>query len=135
MMIEIFYILDTQLFITQDLFRKLSNGMFIRLSFPFNFALLCWMQLAYAVLHNLISLIILLFAGMCPLHMAAWAGKEQIVKTLLENKALVNLPSFSGETPLLLASQHGYANVVSQYFGLSFDLYPNHNTKPFPVLR
>ena len=54
----------------------------------------------------------LFFVGMCPLHMAAWSGKDQIVKTLLENRSLVNLPSFSGETPLLLASQHGYANVV-----------------------
>ncbi len=55
----------------------------------------------------------MLITGMCPLHMAAWAGKDQVVKALLDNRALVNLPSFSGETPLLLASQHGYANVVS----------------------
>ena len=47
--------------------------------------------------------------------MAAWSGRDQIVKALLENRALVNLPSFSGETPLLLASQHGYANVVSSF--------------------
>ena len=47
--------------------------------------------------------------------MAAWSGRDQIVKTLLENRALVNLPSFSGETPLLLASQHGYANVVRSF--------------------
>eukprot|EP00794_Sanderia_malayensis_P002635 gene2635-3049_t len=44
--------------------------------------------------------------------MACWGGKDQIAKALLENRALVNLPSFSGETPLLLASQHGYGSVV-----------------------
>ena len=64
----------------------------------------------------------LYFPGMCPLHMASWAGKDQIVKTLIENRALVNLPSFSGETPLLLASQHGYANVVSFARNLLFFL-------------
>ena len=48
--------------------------------------------------------------------MASWAGKDQIVKALLDNRAIVNLPSFGGETPLLLASQHGYANVVSVFF-------------------
>ena len=72
--------------------------------------------------HPSLYLCYVLLLGMCPLHMAAWSGKDQIVKSLLENRALVNLPSFSGETPLLLASQHGYANVVINSL-LSFRCY------------
>ena len=63
--------------------------------------------------------------GMCPLHMAAWSGKDKIVKTLLENRALVNLPSFGGETPLLLASQHGHGSVVS--INVDFELHQKWN--------
>ena len=50
---------------------------------------------------------------MCPLHLAAWAGKDASVKCLLEKDGLCNVPSFSGDTPLHLAAQHGYAGVVS----------------------
>ena len=49
---------------------------------------------------------------MTPLHMSAWAGKDAPVKALLENRALPNLPSHNGDTPLHLAAQHGYATCV-----------------------
>jgi len=53
------------------------------------------------------------YLGMTPLHMAAWAGKDQALKCFLEKRALPNLPSLASETPLHLAAQHGYAACVS----------------------
>ena len=50
---------------------------------------------------------------MTPLHLGAWAGKEGSLKLLLENRALANLPAFSGDTALHLAAQHGYSGCVS----------------------
>lgn len=56
---------------------------------------------------------------MTPLHMAAWAGKEQAVRSLLESNSLPNSPSLAGETPLHLAAQHGYATCVSGFVFVS----------------
>ena len=53
------------------------------------------------------------YVGMTPLHLGAWAGKEGSLKLLLENRALANLPAFSGDTALHLAAQHGYSGCVS----------------------
>ena len=48
--------------------------------------------------------------------MAAWAGKDQAIKALLESRSLPNLPSLAGETALHLSAQHGYAACVSSNF-------------------
>jgi len=52
------------------------------------------------------------FIGMSPLHLAAWSGKVEVARLLLETGADVDTCSNDGETPLILACQHGNSDVV-----------------------
>ena len=54
------------------------------------------------------------FVGMSPLHLAAWSGKVEVARLLVETGAEVDSCSNDGETPLILASQHGNSDVVCQ---------------------
>lgn len=54
------------------------------------------------------------FAGMRPLHYAAWQGKSESVLMLLRSGASVNGISLDGHIPLHLAAQYGHYQVVSQ---------------------
>lgn len=49
---------------------------------------------------------------MTPLHMAAWGNHKEIAVALLQAGAIVNAKTNDGETPLLMASQYGNADVV-----------------------
>lgn len=49
---------------------------------------------------------------MSPLHLAAWSGKVEVARLLVETGAEVDTCSNDGETPLILASQHGNSDVV-----------------------
>ena len=54
-------------------------------------------------------------SGSCPLHLAAWKGDIEIVNILVQqgpSRANVNHQSDSDDTPLHLASQYGYSDVV-----------------------
>ena len=53
---------------------------------------------------------------MCPLHLAAWSGKVEVARLLLEAKADPNFCSDNGGTALQLACQHGNVNVVGITF-------------------
>ena len=55
--------------------------------------------------------------GMSPLHLAAWSGKVEVARLLVETGAEVDTCSNDGETPLILASQHGNSDVVSRMDG------------------
>ena len=50
--------------------------------------------------------------GMSPLHLAAWSGKVEVARLLVETGAEVDTCSNDGETPLILACQHGNSDVV-----------------------
>ena len=52
------------------------------------------------------------FIGMSPLHLAAWSGKVEVARLLVETGAEVDTCSDNGETPLILACQHGNSDVV-----------------------
>lgn len=56
---------------------------------------------------------------MTPLHLAAWSGKVEVARLLLEAGAEVNSCSQNGDTPLILACQHGNSDVVSAQIYLS----------------
>ena len=56
---------------------------------------------------------------MTPLHLAAWSGKVEVARLLLEARAEVNSCSQNGDTPLILACQHGNSDVVSAQIYLS----------------
>jgi len=49
---------------------------------------------------------------MSPLHLAAWSGKVEVARLLVETGAEVDTCSNDGETPLILACQHGNSDVV-----------------------
>ena len=51
---------------------------------------------------------------MSPLHLAAWSGKVEVTQLLLEVGANVNACSDNGDTPLILACQHGNSDVVCE---------------------
>lgn len=51
---------------------------------------------------------------MCPLHLAAWSGKVEVARLLVESGAEVDACSENGDTPLILACQHGNSDVVSK---------------------
>lgn len=53
------------------------------------------------------------FAGMRPLHYAAWQGKAEPMKMLLKAGSSVNGQSDEGQIPLHLSAQHGHYDVVS----------------------
>ena len=59
------------------------------------------------------------FAGMRPLHYAAWQGKAESVLTLLRSGASVNGVSLDGHIPLHLAAQYGHYDVVSSLVNTS----------------
>lgn len=51
--------------------------------------------------------------GECGLSKACAAGHNDLVLTLLQNKADVNLPNmFTKITPLMIAAYHGHCNVI-----------------------
>ena len=50
---------------------------------------------------------------MSPLHLAAWSGKVEIARLLVDSGAEVDSCSENGDTPLILACQHGNSDVVS----------------------
>ena len=49
---------------------------------------------------------------MSPLHLAAWSGKVEVARLLVEAGAHVNANAENGDTPLILACQHGNSDVV-----------------------
>ena len=54
-------------------------------------------------------------SGSCPLHLAAWKGDLEIVKSLVSqgpSRANVNQQSDADNTALHLAAQYGYSIVV-----------------------
>ena len=57
-------------------------------------------------------IVIVTFKGMSPLHLAAWSGKVEVARLLVEAGAHVNASSDNGDTPLILACQHGNSDVV-----------------------
>lgn len=61
---------------------------------------------------TLILVITIFFSGMSPLHLAAWSGKVEVARLLVEAGANVNASSDNGDTPLILACQHGNSDVV-----------------------
>lgn len=54
-----------------------------------------------------------IYAGMRPLHYAAWQGQPEPVRLLLRATASVNAASNDGQIPLHLAAQYGHYDVVS----------------------
>eukprot|EP00931_Biecheleriopsis_adriatica_P092155 TRINITY_DN65983_c0_g1_i1.p1 TRINITY_DN65983_c0_g1~~TRINITY_DN65983_c0_g1_i1.p1 ORF type:complete len:269 (-),score=67.06 TRINITY_DN65983_c0_g1_i1:52-858(-) len=61
------------------------------------------------------------FNGWLPIDAGAQSGDAEVVKLLLENKALVNHTLSDGSSPLLKAAQNGFADVVRVLL--------NHNVK------
>ena len=49
---------------------------------------------------------------MSPLHLAAWSGNVEVARLLVETGADINAGSDNGDTPLILACQHGNSDVV-----------------------
>ena len=50
--------------------------------------------------------------GWHPLHIAAWNGYSEILSALLKKDSHVNFPGMGNSTPLTLAAQRGYVDVV-----------------------
>ncbi|XP_071479322.1 uncharacterized protein [Diadema antillarum] len=65
--------------------------------------------------------------GMRPLHYAAWQGKVEPVRLLLQAGSDPNQPSLDCETPLHLASQYGSYAVVETL--LQYDANPTAKNK------
>ena len=51
---------------------------------------------------------------MSPLHLAAWSGNVEVARLLVETGAHINAGSDNGDTPLILACQHGNSDVVCE---------------------
>ena len=65
--------------------------------------------------------------GETPLHHAAKEGHEDVVKTLLQHEAQVNVMDKLGETPLLLAAQNNHISIVDKLIGEGADVFhKNH---------
>ena len=75
-------------------------------------------HLPHVFVHNIKQAIDFVFGvfmtGMTPLHLAAWSGKVEVTRLLLEAGANVNASSDNGDTPLILACQHGNSDVVCE---------------------
>uniref|UniRef100_A0A0L8GHC2 Uncharacterized protein n=1 Tax=Octopus bimaculoides TaxID=37653 RepID=A0A0L8GHC2_OCTBM len=64
-------------------------------------------------LKSYFSIFVLSVAGMIALHYAAWQGKVEPVRLLLEHGSPVDEKADDGGTALHLASQHGHYDVVN----------------------
>ena len=53
-------------------------------------------------------------SGSTPLHLAAKAGHEKLVRLLMDNEANIIAKDNEGKTALQLAAQNGHLNVVQQ---------------------
>lgn len=53
---------------------------------------------------------------MSPLHLAAWSGNVEVARLFVEAGASINASSDNGDTPLILACQHGNSDVVCEKY-------------------
>ena len=78
-------------------------------------------------------------SGKTPLYFAAELNRDHVVRLLLENGANVNIPNYSGNTPMSVANAKGYytqvVNLLLKYGadpGASSGAYASSNPSPTP---
>lgn len=67
---------------------------------------------AFSVLAWCVSGVVAFQKANTALHIAALAGKQDVVRILVEHKADVNVQSQNGFTPLYMAAQEGHDEIV-----------------------
>jgi len=74
-----------------------------------------------------------LILGYTALHMAAWNGREAVVKLLIGKGADIDARGFSGPTPLYEAAMHDHKNLVELLIGKGADVNARNERQVTPL--